>query len=68
MKYVVVLLFISISLYAQDFNKLDKDGKLQGVFKIKHGDESTFIAERAEAPSEPIPEPPSYRDKWRRRW
>jgi len=30
--------------------------------------ESTFIAERAEQPDEPIPDPPSYRDKWRRRW
>lgn len=47
--------------------KLGKDGKLQGVFKIKHGDESTFVAERAEAPRRPIHEPPSYRDKWRRR-
>ena len=47
--------------------KLGKDGKLQGVFKINHGDESTFIAERAEAPMTPIPEPPSYSDKWRRR-
>ena len=33
MKYVVVLLFISISLYAQDFNKLDKDGKKHGLWK-----------------------------------
>jgi len=48
--------------------KLGKDGKLHGVFKIKHGDESTFVAERAEGPDEPIPQPPSYRDKWRRRW
>lgn len=48
--------------------KLDKDGKLNGVFKIKHGDESTFVAERSAEPDEPIPSPPSYRDKWRRRW
>ena len=48
--------------------KLGKDGKLRGRIKIKHGDESTFIAERASAPAEPIPDPPSYRDKWRRRW
>ncbi len=47
--------------------KLGNDGKLQGVFKIKQGDESTFVAERAEAPQRPIPDPPSYRDKWRRR-
>ena len=47
--------------------KLGKDGKLNGVFRIKHGDESTFVAERADEPIEPIPDPPSYRDKWRRR-
>lgn len=47
--------------------KLGKDGKLKGVFKIKHGDESTFFAERADEPTEPIPEPPSYCEKWRRR-
>ena len=48
--------------------KLQKDGRLSGRIKIKNGDESTFIAERAEEPEEPIPDPPSYRDKWRRRW
>ena len=48
--------------------KLRKDGRLSGRIKIKNGDESTFIAERAEEPEEPIPDPPSYRDKWRRRW
>ena len=48
--------------------KLGRDGKLNGMFRIKDGDSSTFIAERAEAPDEPIHEPPSYRDKWRRRW
>jgi hypothetical protein len=48
--------------------KLGKDGKLKCVFRIKHGDESTFVAERSDAPAEPIPDPPSYRDKWRRRW
>lgn len=47
--------------------KLGKDGRLQGVIKIGHGDQSSFIAERSAAPNEPIPEPPSYRDKWRRR-
>lgn len=45
-----------------------KDGRLEGVFRIKQGDSSTFIAEHAEEPDEPIPPPPSYRDKWRRRW
>ncbi len=47
--------------------KLRKDGRLTGKIKMKDGDESNFIAERAEKPDEPIPEPPSYRDKWRRR-
>lgn len=47
---------------------LGRDGRLKGKFKIKDGDSSTFVAERTEAPSEPIPSPPSYRDKWRRRW
>ena len=48
--------------------KLRKDGRLSGRIRIKNGDESTFTAERAEEPSEPIPDPPSYRDKWRRKW
>jgi len=48
--------------------KLRKDGRLSGRIKIKNGDESSFIAERAEEPEEPIPAPPSYRDKWRRSW
>ena len=46
--------------------KLSKDGRLHGRIKIKRGDESTFIAEKVAAPIEPIPDPPSYRDKWRR--
>ena len=48
--------------------KLRKDGRLSGRIKIKNGDDSTFIAEKTEEPEEPIPGPPSYRDKWRRRW
>ena len=44
--------------------KLGKDGRLHGRIKIKDGDESTFVAERSTAPAEPIPHPPSYRDKW----
>lgn len=48
--------------------KLGKDGRLKGVIRIKQGDDSTFIAERTDPPAEPIPDPPSYRDKWRRRW
>jgi len=48
--------------------RLGKDGRLRGKIRIKDGDDSTFVAERADAPSEPIEEPPSYRDKWRRRW
>ncbi len=47
--------------------KLGKDGNVRGRIKIKNGDESTFIAERTPQPAEPIPNPPSYRDKWRRR-
>ncbi len=47
---------------------LGKDGRLNGKIGIKDGDGSTFIAERTEEPVELIPEPPSYRDKWRRRW
>lgn len=49
--------------------KLDGEGKLQGILNIKHGDESSFVAERAEAPAFQIPDPPRYEDKWRkRRW
>jgi hypothetical protein len=50
--------------------KLGKDGRLHGRIRIKDGDESTFIAEKATEPTEPIPDPPSYGDKWRpkRRW
>lgn len=48
--------------------KLGKDGRLNGFIKIKNGQESTFVAEPAKEPDEPIPDPPSYRDKWRRRW
>ena len=44
------------------------DGRLRGKIRIKDGDDSTFTAVRAEQPDEPIPDPPSYRDKWRRRW
>jgi hypothetical protein len=47
--------------------RLGKDGKLHGRIKIKDGDDSTFVAERTTEPVEPIPPPPSYRDKWRRR-
>jgi hypothetical protein len=46
--------------------KLGKDGRLKGTFRIKDGDSSTIAAVRAEPPDEPIPDPPSYRDKWRR--
>jgi hypothetical protein len=48
--------------------RVGKDGKLRGRIKISGGDESTFVGERAPEPAEPIPNPPSYRDKWRRRW
>ena len=45
---------------------LRKDGTLRGTFRIKDGDSSTFVAERTAEPNEPIRDPPSYRDKWRR--
>lgn len=48
--------------------KLAKDGRLKGFLRIENGDDSTFVAERAEAPIEPIRDPPTYKDKWRRRW
>lgn len=48
--------------------KLGRDGRLKGVIKITNGDQSTFVAERSVAPSTPIQDPPSYRDKWRRRY
>lgn len=47
--------------------KLDKDGRLNGKIRIKNGDDSTFTAERSVEPDDPIPSPPSYRDKWTRR-
>lgn len=47
---------------------LKKDGRLEGTLRIRDGDSSTFIAVRADEPDTPIPDPPSYRDKWRRRW
>jgi hypothetical protein len=46
---------------------LGKDGRLRGVIRINDGDTSTFIAVRSIEPDDPIPAPPSYRDKWRRR-
>ena len=48
--------------------RLRKDGMLSGKIRISNGDHSTFLAERTTAPDESIPDPPSYRDKWRRRW
>ena len=46
--------------------RLGKDGRLRGKIRIKDGDESAFLVERSDAPDEPIPNPPSYRDKWGR--
>jgi len=46
--------------------RLGRDGRLREKIKIKNGDDSRFTAVRAEKPEEPIPAPPSYRDKWRR--
>lgn len=48
--------------------RLGKDGRLKGEIRITDGDSSTFTAVRVDEPDEPIPDPPSYRDKWRRRW
>ena len=47
--------------------RLRKDGRLTGKIRIKDGDESNFIAEKAEEPDDFIPEPPRYRGKWRGR-
>jgi hypothetical protein len=47
--------------------RLRKDGCLAGRIRIKGDDDSTFVAEPAEAPDEPIPRPPSYGEKWGRR-
>lgn len=47
--------------------RLGADGRLHGHVEIEDGDDSTFVAVRCDPPDEPIPEPPSYRDKWRRR-
>lgn len=47
--------------------KLGKDGTLRGKLKIRDGDESTFVARKADKPSVPIPDPPSYWFKWRGR-
>ena len=47
---------------------LARSGRLTDVIKITSGDQSRFTASRTEEPDEPIPEPPHYRDKWRRRW
>lgn len=46
--------------------KLGRDGKLRGEIRIRDGDKSKFLAEPADEPDEPISDPPSYRDRWRR--
>lgn len=46
--------------------RVDKDGRLRGKIEIHDSDDSTFIAERTPEPEEPIADPPSYGDKWRR--
>lgn len=46
--------------------KLARDGSLRGRLKIHRGDESDFVAVRTGEPGAPIPDPPSYRDKWGR--
>ena len=45
--------------------RLGKDGRLKGKITIKGGDSSTITAVKTEEPDQPIPNPPSYRDKWR---
>jgi len=45
--------------------KVAKDGRLKGRIRVLNGDDSSFIAERMDPPDEPIPDPPSFRDKWR---
>ena len=37
---------------------LAKDGRLKGTLVINGGDKSTFLAERTEEPSQPIPDSP----------
>jgi hypothetical protein len=46
---------------------LTKNGRLRGTLRIKDGDSSSFVAVRTDKPVQPIPDPPSYRDKWRGR-
>jgi hypothetical protein len=33
MKYIIALLLVSLSLYAQDFNKVDENGKKKRVME-----------------------------------
>jgi hypothetical protein len=47
---------------------LGKDGRLKGTLRIKDGDSSAFVAVCVAEPDQRIPDPPSYRDKWNRRW
>ena len=47
--------------------RIGEGGRLTGTLSIRDGDHSTFTAVRADQPDEPIPDPPSYRDKWRGR-
>jgi hypothetical protein len=48
--------------------KLGKDGCLSGRIKIRGSDESRFTAVRVAPPDDPISNPPSYNDKWSRKW
>lgn len=49
-----------------DAAKRGKDGRLKGKIRIKNRHDSTFVAEGTDPPDEPISDPPSFRDKWRR--
>jgi len=50
---------------AWEFDPMSGSGR---VTLGKDADSSTFVAVRSSEPDEPIPAPPSYRDKWRKRW
>ncbi len=52
----------------RDFSGVRTRRDAEGVTRIKDGESSAFMAERTIEPGEPIPDPPSYGDKWRRRW
>ncbi len=44
--------------------RVGEDGRLRGMFRIKGSDDSTLVAERADAPNKPIKDPPPFGPKW----